>query len=396
MAPRVFSLILLPTLKCNADCDYCFEDKTNDRLSLDRLEVLIDKVLDHLVAKDMDGLTIHWQGGEVMTLPPSWLAGADDLIGKAAAARGRVVTHWLQTNMIGYSPKWNDVIREMFGNRVSTSLDYPNLYRRQRGQDVADYNAVWTRNVSLARAAGIEVQVIAVPNAATLEIGAERFYSHFVDTLDIRSFQVNTPFPGGEPNPAKSLLPLGSESLARFFIQLADVWLERGYRMGVRVGPFDELLGYFGGTPAVPPCIWTDDCANHILSIDARGNVAQCDCWVTSYPDYWFGNIFDSESLSAMLATSQALERFHQRPMALVAGDCIACDYLALCHGGCPVRAFSVHGTLFEKDPNCALYRSLFGHMAAAAARLARTSGTEATTGLHCSGCAGADQAVPI
>ena len=396
MAPRVFSLILLPTLKCNADCDYCFEDKTNDRLSLDRLQVLIDKVLDHLVAKDMGGLTIHWQGGEVMTLPPSWLAGADDLIGKAAAARGLVVTHWLQTNMIGYSPKWNDVIREMFGNRVSTSLDYPNLYRRRRGQDVADYNAVWTRNVSLARAAGIEVQVIAVPNAATLEIGAERFYSHFVDTLDIRSFQVNTPFPGGEPNPAKSLLPLGSEALARFFIELADVWLERGYRSGVRVGPFDELLGYFSGTPAVLPCIWTDDCANHILSIDARGNVAQCDCWVTSYPDYWFGNIFECESLSAMLATSQALERFHQRPMALVARDCIACDYLALCHGGCPVRAFSVHGTLFEKDPNCALYRSLFGHMAAAAARLARTSVTEATTGLHCSGCAGADQAVPI
>ncbi len=372
MGSQAFSLILLPTLKCNADCDYCFEDKTNDSLSLDRLQILIDKVLNHLVEKNIGGLSIHWQGGEVMTLPPSWFARADGLIGKAAAARGLTVTHWLQTNMIGYSPKWNGVIREMFVNRVSTSLDYPNLYRRRRGQDATDYNAVWTRNVTLARAAGIEVQVIAVPNAATLEIGAERFYSHFVDTLDIRSFQVNTPFPGGEPNPAKSLLPLGSEALARFFIELADVWLERGYPSGVRVGPFDELLAYFSGTPAVLPCIWTDDCANHILSIDARGHVAQCDCWVASYPDYRFGNIFECESLSAMLSASRALERFHQRPMALVARDCIACDYLALCHGGCPVRAFSVHGTLFEKDPHCALYRSLFGHMAAAAARLAR------------------------
>jgi uncharacterized protein len=68
------------------------------------------------------------------------------------------------------------------------------------------------------------------------------------------------------------------------------------------------------------------------------------------------------------------VERFHRRPMTLVQGDCITCDYLALCHGGCPVRTFTVHGTMFEKDPHCALYKSLFGHMAGAAARLARAT----------------------
>jgi uncharacterized protein len=381
MGSRVFSLILLPTLKCNADCDYCFEDKTNDRLSLDRLQVLIDKVLDHLVEKDIGGLMIHWQGGEAMTLPPSWFAQAHALIGEAAAARGRAVTHGLQTNMIGYSPKWNDVIREMFGNNVSSSLDYPNLYRRRRGQDTADYNAVWTRNVRLAREAGIEVQVITVPNAATLEIGAERLYSYFVDELDIRSFQVNTPFPGGESNPVKQSLPLETEALARFFTDLADIWLERGYHAGVRVGPFDELLEYFSGAHAVLPCIWTDDCANHIISIDARGNVAQCDCWVTSYPDHWFGNIFGSERLGAMLEKSAVVQRFHERPVALVQRDCIACDYLALCHGGCPVRTFTVRGTMFEKDPHCALYKALFGHMAATAAHLARASAARTAAG---------------
>ncbi|WP_295456249.1 radical SAM protein [uncultured Thiodictyon sp.] len=374
MGARVFSLILLPTLQCNADCDYCFEDKTNDRLSLARLQVLIDKVLDHLVEKDISGLLIHWQGGEVMTLPPSWFARAYTLIGEAADQRGRGVTHGLQTNMIGYSARWDPVIREMFGNCVSTSLDYPNLYRRRRGRDAGDFNAVWLERVRLARAAGIEVGVIAVPNAATLALGAEGFYHQFVDELGIRSFQVNTPFPGGESNTAKGLMPLASDTLGRFFIELAEVWLARGYQQGVRLDPFNELLAYFSGTPRVLPCIWTDDCANHILCIDPRGNVAQCDCWVASYPDYWFGNIFECDSLSAMLAASPVRERFHQRPMALVARDCIDCDFLALCHGGCPVRAFSVHGTLFEKDPHCALYQRLFGHMASAAARLARAA----------------------
>jgi uncharacterized protein len=356
MGSKVFSLILLPTLKCNADCDYCFEDKTNDSLSLERLQVLIDKVLDHLVERDIPGLLINWQGGEAMTLPPSWFVQAHELIGEAAAARGRSVTHGLQTNMIGYSPKWNDVIRDMFGNSVGTSLDYPNLYRRRLGQDVTDYNAVWTKNVRLARDAGIDVQVISVPNAKTLEIGAERFYSYLVDELDVRSFQVNTPFPGGEANLVKRLMPLETDALARFFTELAEIWLERGYDAGVRVGPFDELLAYFSGAQALLPCIWTDDCANHIISIDARGNVAQCDCWVTSYPDYWFGNIFESGSLGEMLAQSAVVERFHQRPMVLVQRDCISCDYLSLCHGGCPVRTYTVHGTLFEKDPHCSFH----------------------------------------
>ncbi len=372
MGTRTFSLILLPTLQCNADCDYCFEDKTNDRLTLEGLRILIEKVLDHLVAKTIGTLTIHWQGGEVMTLPPSWLAAAHRLIETAAAARGVVVTHGLQTNLIGYGPRWNTVIREMFGNRVSTSLDYPNLYRHRHGKDTSDYDDLLTENIRQASDAGIDVQAIAVPSAATLALGAEAFYSHFVDKLGIRSFQVNTPFPGGTPNSAKRGLPLDGEALTRFYTDLADVWLARGDHDGARVGPFDELLSYFLDAPSVLPCIWTEDCANHILCIDPRGNVAQCDCWVASYPDHWLGNLFHAASLDGLLTENPVRGRFHQRPMALVARECIDCDYLALCHGGCPVRAFSVYGTLFEKDPHCALYRSVFAHMASAAARLAR------------------------
>lgn len=373
MGERVFSLILLPTLQCNAACDYCFEDKTGERLTLERLKPLIERVLDHLVERSIDLLQLHWQGGEAMTLPPAWYTGADALIAEAAAVRGRRVSHGLQTNLIGYSARWNPVLREMFDNRVSTSVDVPNLHRHRPGRDPADYDALLLRNLHLARDAGIEVAAISVPNAATLALGAEGFYDHLVNDLGLTSFQVNTPFPGGQPDPATCPLPVDGDGLTRFMIDLAEVWLARGGpTSGVRVGPFDELLAWFSGEPAQLPCIWTDDCANHILAIDARGHVAQCDCWVTSHPDYRFGNLFEVGRLGDLLAASPVVDRFHQRPMALVARDCIDCDYLALCHGGCPVRAFSVRGTLFEKDPHCALYQTLFGHMAAAAARLAR------------------------
>ncbi|MBK7543501.1 MAG: radical SAM protein [Candidatus Competibacteraceae bacterium] len=371
------SLILLSTLQCNADCEYCFETKTTDRLTLDRLGEMIRKILDYMVEKSLATLTIYWQGGEAMLLPPSWYEQANALIQREAEARGKHVLHGLQSNMLSYSSRWNKVIAEMFGNSVGTSLDYPNLHRKLLGQGPDTYNDIWARRVREARAAGIEVQVIAVPNQATLEIGAERFYRHFVDELGITDFQVNTPFPGGEATAAKKELPVAEvEKLSRFYTELADVWLERGYRQGVRVGPLDSLLQHFSHQPTTLPCIWGDNCVNSMVSIDARGYVAQCDCWVTSYPDYHYGNIFECDSFGELLKNSPARQKFNERPIQLIQRDCLSCDYLSLCHGGCPVRTYTVHGTLFEKDPYCGLYKAMFGRMARAARELAREAST--------------------
>ena len=368
-----FSLVLLSTLQCNADCEYCFENKSDDRLTLDRLGEMIRKVLDYMVEKSLASLTIYWQGGEAMLLPPSWYEQANALIQREAEARGKQVFHSLQSNLLAYSPRWNKVIAEMFGNSVGTSLDYPNLHRKLLGQGPESYNEIWGRRVQEARAAGIEVQVIAVPNRATLNIGAERFYTHFVDELGITDFQVNTPFPGGETNTAKQELPVAEvEQLSRFYLELAEVWLARGYGSGVHVGPFEALLRHFRQEPTTLPRIWGDNCASALVSIDARGQVAQCDCWVTSYPDYHYGNIFECDSFGDLLKNSPARQKFNERPIQLIQRDCLSCDYLSLCHGGCPVRTYTVYGSLFEKDPYCELYKTLFGRMEQAAQTLAR------------------------
>jgi len=358
-----FSLILLSTNQCNAACDYCFEDKTRDRLTLERLQLIVEKVLDHMDAHRIGALTIHWQGGEAMLLPPHWYEQAFALIRDAAAAHGKRIEHGLQTNMLAYSPKWNSVIAEMFGNSVSTSLDYPNLYRKVPGRGPEHYDALWARNVRMARAAGIDVKVISVPNQATLEIGAERFYEHFVNDIGVTDFQINTPFPGGEANEVKRDMSLDAGELARFHCELADIWLERGCDEEVRIGPFDQLMNYFTHRDSCLPCIWGQNCADEFIAIDARGYVAQCDCWVTSYPDSCFGNILECDSLSDLLRDSDARRSFAERPVKLMQGDCIECDYLALCHGGCPIRTYTAHQSLFEKDPYCYLYKALFGHM---------------------------------
>lgn len=373
-----FSIILLPTNKCNVNCEYCFEDKTADRMTLEQLSEVVDKVLDYMDEANISALTIHWQGGEIMTMPVQWFVRANELIQNAAAARGKFVENGLQSNMIGYHPRWNEIIDRMFGNSVGTSMDFPNVHRKLFNGSAADYTRLWKYNVQAARAAGIDIAVIAVPNQATLDAGAERFYSYFVDELGINSFQVNTPFPGGEQNEAKRSLGLDLDQLGQFFVDLTDVWLERGYNQGVDVGPLGELIKMFTNGGGCLPCIWQANCADEFISIDARGFVAQCDCWVTSYPDYFFGNIFETDSLTRLLKESSARQKFVDRPAAIIPQDCIECDYLSICHGGCPVRTYTFTGTMFEKDPYCGVYLAMFRKAEEVAAKLA---GERARTG---------------
>jgi sulfatase maturation enzyme AslB (radical SAM superfamily) len=84
--------------------------------------------------------------------------------------------------------------------------------------------------------------------------------------------------------------------------------------------------------------------------------------------------------LSELLRDSHARRRFTERPVQLMQRDCIDCDYLALCHGGCPVRTYSVRGTLFEKDPYCELYKKLFRHIEDHATRLAGSGAMSPST----------------
>jgi len=77
--------------------------------------------------------------------------------------------------------------------------------------------------------------------------------------------------------------------------------MERGYASGVALGPFDPLIHHFTGAPARLPCIWKENCSNQFISVDSKGTVAQCDCWVTSYPESFFGNLYREPDLTRML-----------------------------------------------------------------------------------------------
>ena len=232
---------------------------------------------------------LYWQGGEVLLLGPAWFEHAHASMARAAAERGLSLHHSIQTNLIGYGPQWDPVLREMFDGSLGTSMDFPNDHRRLKNGSTARYTEVWLRSVRQAREAGLAVGVIAVLHAGSLGVSARDFLSFYTQEAGIDDLQVNLPFPGG---PGTGGDTLRTEPLTRFLLDLLDVWMQEGFDRGVKLSPFDALFDAFSGREARLPCIWQPNCANEFAAIDARGNVALCDCWVTSYPEHRFGNLF--------------------------------------------------------------------------------------------------------
>ena len=121
---------------------------------------------------------------------PDWFAQAGEVMDSAAAKRGLRFVHYLQTNLISYSPAWNEVIHGMFSGSIGTSMDYPNVHRKLFRGGAEAYTELWTQRLGEAKAAGIEIGVIAVLHRASLEAGPE-------DVLPVfyRGARVNR-FPG--------------------------------------------------------------------------------------------------------------------------------------------------------------------------------------------------------
>jgi radical SAM protein with 4Fe4S-binding SPASM domain len=342
-------------------------------MSLHGFSIVLNRVLDYLESEEISELKIYWQGGEILTMEPDWFMRAFEMMTSSSRKRGVTIYNELQTNLIGYHKKWNWALQEIFSNHVGSSLDFPNLYRKAIGGLPHEYNDLWVRKYQEARAYGLQVGVISLPNKGSFKLGASRFYSYYIHEVGLNGFQLNTPFPGGPSNSTGLELQLNCDAFIRFSLDLIDIWLEEGYDRGIGIAPFEGVLDYFKtGETCGLVCGMRGDCSRRFFCIDPKGNVSQCDCWVTSYPEFHFGNVFECKDLSEIM-NSPRRRMFEERPVRLIeTADCIQCEYLPICHGGCAIRAYTPHREFFTKDPYCEAYKAVFKHLEHASVRLAR------------------------
>lgn len=357
---NTLSVVMLPLTECNARCRYCFVPFGGPprRMSLDEVEHIFGELLLTMTERGYTRLDLYWQGGEILLLEPAWFVGMAALARRLFEPHGIHVEQHLQSNLLLYGPAWTSVIRDVFGGRVGTSLDVPNLHRCAAGAPVDRYEDVWLERYRQLLADGLEASPICVPNRGTLEMGPARFYHHFVVELGIRRFQINYPFP--PPKATGWYLP--PQELGAFMVGLLEVWLADRATSGVSISPLAALLACFEtGERRGVPCVYGVNCAQHFLSIGADGDVSLCDYWVASQPDHTFGNVYRTP-LSEILGAG-VRNRFVARTRALLQGRCGLCPYLSLCHGGCPTRSRDETGAYAGPEQYCETHLAVFQAM---------------------------------
>ena len=137
------SIIFVPTLSCNCDCAYCFEEKTTGHMPLEDLTTLFERIGSYLGRSGVQNVDVYWQGGEILVLPRQWCLDAGQRIKNILMKNGLRVAQFLQTNLMAYDPSWDSVIWSLFDGLTGSSLDFPNVHRTFRGVSGARYNELW-------------------------------------------------------------------------------------------------------------------------------------------------------------------------------------------------------------------------------------------------------------
>ncbi len=349
-----FSIVFIPTFSCNSNCSHCFEEITpsvfNDKDWMSYFRNLKDFAAD----RKLNRLLIYWQGGEVMNLGHEIVKNGLQNCAEIFNGSGVELEHHLQTNLLLYDSNWSGIIHEYFRGGISSSLDYPNLYRTTEHLDQNRYSEEWRKKKNEAEKDGLVVNLITLPNVSTIEKGASAFYNYFKDEIGVRNVQINFPFTGVS---GKHPFPLDLDKFGDFMINLYDVWVDSDRYLNLN--PFFALENKINKNDGRLPCCWSYNCADYLFAVAPDGEVGQCDCWVSTHKDYSFGTL-GKESTEEIME-SQQRELFLDRPIKMIHDqECGECSYWMICFGGCPIRAFTCSGDIYKKDQYCPVYKRIF------------------------------------
>lgn len=349
-----FSVVVIPTFACNSACSHCFEKISPQSIKREAWPEYFRRIKELAEYKKVSRLLLYWQGGEVMAMGARAINEGLEICAETFSDNGIVIEHHLQTNLLLYDENWRDIIRRYFRSNISSSLDYPNLYRITAGLDTKGYVDAWFEKKKQAEVDGFIVNIITLPNVATLDLGAAEFYTYFRDRVGVSNVQINFPFPGVDGDKPE---PLMLDKFADFMEELYHIWIDSDRCLNLN--PFAALENRLYGNTGRLPCCWSYNCADYLVAIAPDGEVGQCDCWVSTQKDYSFGML--GQQPAGEIFESQGRELFLDRPGKMIDNpECGQCPYWMICFGGCPIRALTFTGDIYSKDYYCSVYKKIF------------------------------------
>lgn len=339
---------------CNLACDYCYYSRLAGKIPgpIRRIEsATLAKFIREYMSMTNGVSSFTWQGGEPM------LAGLDffrEVVSLQAqfAPSNTIISNSIQTNATLITEEWAQFFRE-YNFLVGVSIDGPKELhdaRRTSASGHGSFDRVM-KGVQWLRRYGVEFNILTVVhegNVSKVEdimnfFRREGFrFVQFIPCMD---------FHAQEPNkPTKYLI--SAERYGQFLCDVFDVWYNEGHPdMSVRF--FDNLLGSYLDLDA-ELCIHQKLCPTTLV-LEQNGDAYPCDFYIGE--DYKLGNVKD-DCLSDIIG-NYVHQRFLEKKPSLPL-KCKSCEFLHLCHGGCPRNRTTSGENELNVDYFCESYLQIY------------------------------------
>ncbi|MEC4725055.1 anaerobic sulfatase maturase [Shewanella sp. D64] len=350
MKSDIFTVMAKPVSdKCNLKCSYCFYLGTAEQLNHLPTNLMTDDVLRDFTQKYIEQsntptVSFVWQGGE-----PT-LAGLD-FFQKAVKfqqefADGKTITNSLQTNGIALNRQWMTFLKEhhfLVGISIDGTQTAHDKYRISIN-GAPTYERV-KQAIGLLNEFEIEYNALCTINSSNWNKG-KTVYSN-LKQMGVRFMQF-IPIVVFDKKKKMAPFTVPQKGFGTFLVDVFNEWAKADINYTFIMNFESILSSYVNKHPLI--CFHSQQCGSPLV-IESNGDVYSCDHFVTD--QFRIGNI-ESQGFTDMIESDK-----HQQFQALrsITKECQRCEYLSLCHGGCPK-----HSMLGGSNYLCPSYKMLFKH----------------------------------
>ena len=343
------TLIVKTTRLCTSNCAYCDVVSRHKpgphSMSQEVVATLLDRVAEYLRAKPDAIITWIWHGGEPLLLTKKFYRYVLHRLNERCADVRERIRFDMQSNLMLMDREWAGLLKEMGMTSIGTSYDPEPGIRgpgKSRRSDV--YNKAFLRGLRIAEAEGLPAGIIYVVTKKSLARPLDIFH-HLTNLRPNGAVKFN---PVLLPEDRFQELRITPEEYATFLGTIFAEWWPNRHRYGP-VDPFHPLVRMkVEKVPEPLVCVCSGRCARTHASIALDGRIAQCGR-SEDWDELAYGNIKDC-SLSEAFAHPQRGVLL-ERNTLLRTGECAACRFWDICHGGCPLDSFQAHGHYRNRSP---------------------------------------------
>lgn len=324
------TFLIKMTSKCNLNCLHCYDLKTNEDMSEDVLDKVIEYIKKCILNTNEEQYIINVVGGEISLYNQKMikkLVSSFDLIRKTKS-----IKFIYQSNLI-YEMSEETIETIKLFDEFGTSFDYSIRFRKE------DDKKIWLNNLKLIQNVMENIRVTVTLTKLFIEHYTPTELIDFMLNLGIHNIEMNIMYPTVDGRNVKYLMPK-NEDLREWLYKCFLYYHQKQKETKLTMMNLDCLENSFNGIFG-----WEHGrtCCEDTRTFLPNGKIATC-ILMQNKVFYDLNTNMELMPIEDLYAQEKQLN-----PM------CYKCKYLNLCKGGCQVNPFD--------DTGCAIPYKVYDYL---------------------------------